>query len=80
MTEVLWPEWAEEPGVAPRLIEIDVPSEGIELHLSLASSWLANPALVATDFDVSVLPVGTVELSLDVLAAEGGLLRRGFEQ
>jgi len=80
MTEVLWPEWAEEPGIAPRVIELEVPAEGIELRLRLASSWLANPPLEATDFEVSVLPVGTVELSLDVLAAEGGLLRRGFEQ
>ncbi len=80
MTEVLWPEWAEEPGIAPRVIELEVPAEGIELRLRLASSWLANPPLEATDFEVSVLPVGTVELSLDVLAAEGGLLHRGFEQ
>lgn len=80
LTEVLWPEWAEEPGIVPRVIELDVPTEGVELHLRLASSWLADPPLEATDFEVSVLPVGTVEISLDVLAAEGGLLRRGFEQ
>ncbi len=80
VTEVSWPEWVEEPGTVPRLIELAVPAENIELHLRLASSWLANPPLVATDFEVSVLPSGTAELSLDVLAAEGGLLRRGFEQ
>jgi len=79
-TEVLWPEWTEEPGIVPRSIELAVPSENIELHLRLASSWLANPPLVAADFEVSVLPSGTVELPLDVLAAEGGLLHRGFEQ
>ena len=80
MTEVLWPEWVEDPGVVPRVIELDVPAEGIELHLRLASSWMANPPLVAADFEASVLPVGTAELPLEVLAAEGGLLHRGFEQ
>ena len=79
-TEVLWPEWSNDPGVVPRVIEIDVPTENIELHLRLASSWLADPPLVDTDFEVAVLPAGTQELSLDVLAAEGGLLHRGFEQ
>jgi hypothetical protein len=80
ITEVRWPEWVEEPGIAPRVVELDVPAEGIELRLRLASSWLANPPLEAADFHVSVLPARTVELPLDVLAAEGGLLHRGFEQ
>ena len=80
LTEVLWPQWAQDPGVVPREIDLLVPAENIELHLRLASGWLADPPLEDTDFEVAILPVGTQEIPLDVLAAEGGLLHRGFEQ
>jgi hypothetical protein len=79
-TEVYFREWTEGPEVIPRIVDLEVPDEGIKVHLRLASSWLANPEFVATDFEVPALPSMTVELSLAVLAAEGGLLRRGLEQ
>jgi hypothetical protein len=79
-TEVYFLEWTEDPEILPRIIDLEVPDEGLELHLRLASSWLANPEFLAADFEVPALPPTTVVLSLDVLAAEGGLLRRGLEQ
>jgi hypothetical protein len=79
-TDVLLREWTDEPAILPRVVELEVPDEGLELHLRLATSWLANPDFIATDFEVPALPSNTVQLSLEVLAAEGGLLRRGLEQ
>jgi hypothetical protein len=79
-TDVQLREWTNAPAVLPRIVELEVPDEGLKLHLRLARAWLADPDLVATDFEVPVLPANTVQLTLEVLAAEGGLLRRGLER
>ena len=72
-------DWAEEPAPVPRQIVLEVPDEDMRLRLWLAASWSANPDFPPDSFSVAA-PPGTVEVPLESLAQEGGLLRRGLEQ
>ncbi|MFQ5744898.1 MAG: hypothetical protein ACE5HV_15115 [Acidobacteriota bacterium] len=72
-------EWLEAPAPVPQLITVTIPNEDLRLQLRLSPRWVANPQFTADDFRVW-LPDGSVELPLETLAREGGLLRRGLQQ
>ena len=79
--EVAFEEWATEPAPLPTRLTIRVPDEDISIEMRLAQRWQANPdGLNPEYFDVRSPGGGVVEVPLELLALEGGLLRRGLEQ
>ena len=78
--EVTVEEWADGPAPVPTRLAIRVPDDDISVEMRLAPRWQANPdGLNAEFFDVQPVE-GTVEVPLELLALEGGLLRRGLER
>jgi len=70
--------WMEGETPVPSRLRVEVEAEDITLQLRLAEKWNPNPTgLDAAFFDE--LPVqASRDCSLDALAADGGLLRRGL--
>jgi hypothetical protein len=78
---VRYEDWAAEGPPVPLRMRVEVTAEDITLQLRLAPAWNANPEGLVPAFFEDLPAVDTaVDCSLDELALEGGLLRRGLDR
>jgi len=78
--EVEYQDWSSDGPPVPLRIRVEVAAEDITLQLRLAPAWNANPAGLDTAFFDDMRVDGSIDCSLDQLAVEGGLLRRGLSR
>ena len=67
--------WTDQPAPIPRRLRLDLEKEGLHLDLRLHEEWTLNPDFTPRDFSIRT-PLGAVEMPLEALATDGGLLRR----